>query len=119
MSLTEELLDALLLYGLLALFGVAMIAAVGAPLPASLMLVAAGSFVEQGEMELWQVGIVAIMASVLGDQIGYGMARWGGRRLVARISRKLGGAAKIRKSFWARGGAREKDAVTTPFPDGR
>lgn len=98
MSLTDQLLAALLLYGLPALFGVAIISAVGAPLPASLMLVAAGSFVEQGEMELWQVVIVAITAAVLGDQIGYGVARWGGRRLVERISHKIGGKAKIQKT---------------------
>lgn len=97
MSLIDQLLAALLLYGQPALFSVIVIAAVGAPLPVSLMLVAAGSFVEQGEMKLWQVIIVASAAAVLGDQIGYGVARWIGRRLVARISHKIGGKAKIRK----------------------
>jgi len=62
------------------------------------MLVAAGSFVEQGELKLWQVIIVVTAAAVLGDQIGYGVVRWGGRRLVARISRRIGGEAKIRKA---------------------
>jgi hypothetical protein len=42
--------------------------------------------------------IVATAAAVLGDQIGYGVARLGGRRLVARISRRIGGEAKIRKA---------------------
>ena len=97
MSLIDQLLAALLLYGQPALFSLIVIAAVGAPLPVSLMLVATGSFVEQGEMKLWQVIIVASTAAVLGDQIGYGVARWIGRRLVARISHKLGGKAKIRK----------------------
>jgi membrane-associated protein len=99
MSLTDQLLAAFLLYGLPLLFGVIVIASVGIPLlPVSLMLVAAGSFVEQGELTLWQVIIVASTAAVLGDQIGYGVARWGGRRLVARISRKLGGESKIQKA---------------------
>jgi membrane protein DedA with SNARE-associated domain len=62
------------------------------------MLVAAGSFVEQGEMKLWLVVIVASTAAVMGDQIGYGMARWVGRRLVARITHKIGGEDKIRKA---------------------
>jgi membrane protein DedA with SNARE-associated domain len=97
MSLIDQLLAALLLYGQPALFSVIVIAAVGAPLPVNLMLVAAGSFVEQGEMKLWLVVIVATTAAVLGDQIGYCLARWGGRRLVARISRKIGGEDKIRK----------------------
>ena len=49
------------------------------------------------QLKLWQVIIVAA-AAVLGDQIGYGVARWGGRRLVARISRRIGGEAKIRRA---------------------
>jgi len=97
MGLIDQLLAALLLYGQPALFGVILIAAVGAPLPVNLMLVAAGSFVEQGEMKLWLVVIVASTAAVLGDQISYGLARWGGRRLVARISRKMGGEDKIQE----------------------
>lgn len=98
MSITDQLLAAFLLYGLPALFGVTVITAVGVPLPVSLMLVAAGSFVEQGEMKLWQVIIVASTAAVLGDQIGYGVARWVGRRLVVRFSRKIGSEAKIRRT---------------------
>ena len=98
MNLTDQLLSALLLYGLPAIFGVTLIAAVGAPLPTNLMLIAAGSFVEQNEMSMWHVTIVACMAAVLGDQIGYGLSRWGGRRLLARISRKIGGEAKLRKT---------------------
>jgi membrane-associated protein len=98
MSLADQLLAALLLYGLPVIFGVALIAAVGAPLPTNMMLVAAGSFVKQGEMKLWQVIFVASTAAVLGDQIGYGVARQVGRRVVARIFRKAGGEDKIRKA---------------------
>jgi membrane protein DedA with SNARE-associated domain len=97
LSLIDQLLAAFLLYGQPALFGMIVIASVGVPLPSNLMLVAAGSFVEQGEMKLWLVVVVASTAAILGDQIGYGLARWGGRRLVTRISRKIGGEAKIRK----------------------
>lgn len=98
MNFTDQLLVMLLLYGLIAIFSVTMVAAVGAPLPTNLMLIAAGSFVKQGEMTLWQVIIVASIAAVLGDLIGYGLSRWGGRRLLARISNKLGGAEKIKKT---------------------
>jgi len=98
MSFTDELLAAFLLYGMPALFGVLVISSIGVPFPVCLMLVAAGSFVAQGEMNLWQVIIVASMASVLGDQIGYAVARWGGRLLVARISRKMGWEASILKA---------------------
>ena len=48
MSITDQLLEAVLLYGLPVLFGVILIASVGVPFPISLTLVAAGSFVKQG-----------------------------------------------------------------------
>lgn len=98
MSITDQVLAALLVYGLPVLFGVILICSVGVPFPISLMLVAAGSFVEQGEMKLWQVIAVASVAAVLGDQIGYGLSRWGGRRLINRISRRIGGDVKIKQA---------------------
>jgi membrane protein DedA with SNARE-associated domain len=98
MSFTDELLAAFLLYGMPALFGVLVISSAGVPFPVCLMLLAAGSFVAQDEMNLWQVIIVASTASVLGDQIGYAVARWGGRLLVARISRRMGWEASILKA---------------------
>ncbi len=95
MSIIDQLLAALSQYGLPMLFGVTAIAAVGVPLPISLMLVAAGSFVELGEMKLWQVIVVAGGAAVLGDQVGYALGRWGGQRLLARLSRRKDGDAKV------------------------
>ena len=97
MSVTEQLLAALALYGLPVLFGVLVVGCAGVPLPASLMLVAAGSFAQFGEMKLWQVITVAIVASVLGDQIGYGLGRWGGN-LAERFSRRLGGEEKLKRA---------------------
>ncbi|MDX6558924.1 MAG: hypothetical protein QOF72_1973, partial [Blastocatellia bacterium] len=46
MNISDQLLGALSQYGLPVLFGVIAIAAAGIPLPISMMLVAAGSFVE-------------------------------------------------------------------------
>src|SRR6266478_3071972 len=98
MSVTDQVLGAFLVYGLPVLFGVILVCSVGIPFPISLMLVAAGSFVEQGEMKLWQVIAAASLAAVLGDQIGYGLSRWGGRRLINRITRRLGIENKIKEA---------------------
>lgn len=98
MSLTEQLLAALVVYGLPVLFGVILIASVGLPLPVSFILVAAGSFAKQGDMGLVPVIISASCAAILGDQIGYGVSRWGGRRLINRITNRIGGASKIKKA---------------------
>ena len=98
MNITDQLLAALSQYGLPVLFAVIMIAAVGIPLPISMMLVAAGSFVELGEMKLWQVILVASAGAVIGVQIGYALGRWGGHRVVARIRRRGKGATKIEQA---------------------
>jgi membrane protein DedA with SNARE-associated domain len=98
MTITDQVLAAFLVYGLPVLFGVILICSVGVPFPISLMLVAAGSFVEQGEMKLWEVIAVACVAAVLGDQIAYGLSRWGGRSLINRITRRIGGEVKIKQA---------------------
>ena len=107
MNFTDQLLAALSLYGLPLLFGVIAIAAAGVPMPVTLMLVAAGSFVELGEMKLWQVLVVASSAAVIGDQIGYALGRWGGHKVVARLRRRKNGEAKIAqaRAFAERWGA--------------
>jgi len=98
MSFTDQLLAAILVYGVPLLFAVIAIAAVGVPLPVSLTLVAAGSFAKQGEMRLLSVILAGSSAAILGDQIGYGISRWGGRRLIDRMTRRLGGAEKIKQA---------------------
>jgi membrane protein DedA with SNARE-associated domain len=94
-NITDQLLGALSQYGLPVLFGVIVVATVGIPLPISMMLVAAGSFVELGEMKLWQVIVVASAGAVIGDQIGYVLGRWGGQRFADRIRRRRNGPDRI------------------------
>ncbi|HEY6118417.1 MAG TPA: DedA family protein [Pyrinomonadaceae bacterium] len=96
--MTDQLLAALALYGLPVLFIVVAVASVGIPFPISLLLVAAGSFVEQGEMKLVSVILVASVASVLGDNAGYFLGRKGGRRFILRISKGMGGETKVRQA---------------------
>jgi membrane protein DedA with SNARE-associated domain len=98
MSITDQLLAALVTHGVPLLVAVITISSVGVPFPVTLTLVAAGSFARQGELSLLPVIVAASLAAILGDQIGYGLSRWGGRRLVVRISRRIGGEHKIKKA---------------------
>lgn len=98
MNLNDQLLAALVQYGLPALFGVILIASAGVPLPVTLLLVAAGSFVAQGDLDLWWVLGMGVGGAVLGDQLGYALGRWGGRRLVSRLSRWIGGEVRLRQA---------------------
>jgi membrane-associated protein len=82
MSPTDQALAWLSTYGLPVLFGVILIASAGVPFPITFMLIAAGSFVDLGEMNLWSVIGLSICGAVIGDQIGYGIGRWGSGRAV-------------------------------------
>lgn len=52
MSISDQLLAAFVLNGPPALFGVVLIGSVGIPLLCTMLLIAVGSFVEQGEMNM-------------------------------------------------------------------
>jgi membrane protein DedA with SNARE-associated domain len=91
-------LSALTVYGLPVLFLVITIAGIGLPFPVSFVLVAAGSFVEQREMSFWPVVIVSSIAAILGDTIGYLLARWAGKRLIVRISRGVVAESRIKNA---------------------
>ena len=89
----------LLVYGVPVLFCVLLVGALGVPfLPTSLMVVAAGSFIRQGEMAAGQVLPVALLGVVLGDQLGFHLARRGGRALLARVTTRFGGTEKVRRA---------------------
>jgi membrane protein DedA with SNARE-associated domain len=91
----EQILAALSQYGSPALFGVVAIASIGVPLPVSLFLIVTGSLVAQGLIPMWLALILATVGSVLGDQVGYAIGRWGGAALVARFSKLLGGRERL------------------------
>jgi len=94
-SIGDQLLAALTAYGLPVLFGVTMISSAGIPLPGTFLLIAAGSFVQLGDLSLGWVIAASCAGAVLGDQIGYWIGRWGGRRLAFRLSKWLGGEERI------------------------
>src|SRR5438552_13471098 len=91
----ELLLGALSQYGSPALFGVVMVAAIGLPLPVTLLLIVTGSLVSQGLMSFCPSILLAGAGSVIGDQIGYAVGRWGGAAVVEKYSRFCGGPARL------------------------
>lgn len=95
MSTTAYLFTALTAYGLPVLFGIALIASVGLPLPTSLFLIAAGAFAEQGDLNFTWAIVLASSGAIIGDNIGYGIGRRGGRALVARASSWFGGKSRL------------------------
>jgi membrane-associated protein len=81
LSLTN-ILTFLQTYGYVALWALVFTAAVGAPLPIVLVLLAAGAFAAVGDFNIFLLVIIAITASVAGDNTGYLVGRkWGSRVL--------------------------------------
>jgi len=93
--MNEQLLAAVTQYGAPALFGIVSIAAVGLPLPITLLLIVVGSMVSQGAMDLWWALGAASAGSILGDQAGYAIGRWGGSAAVAKLSTMFGRKASL------------------------
>jgi len=94
----ELILAALSQYGSPALFAVVTVASIGVPLPVSLLLIVTGSLVAQGVMPMWWAIALAGAGSVMGDQIGYAIGRFGGSALVSRFTGMLGGPARVAKA---------------------
>jgi membrane protein DedA with SNARE-associated domain len=88
--MNDQLLALVSQYGTPALFGIVAIAAVGAPLPITLLLIVAGSMISQGAMNLWWTIALAGAGSILGDQAGYAIGRWGGEKAIGRFGALLG-----------------------------
>ncbi len=77
------LIDWLQQYGYPALWLFVFIAAVGVPLPTSLVLLASGAFAALGDFNIFVLGMIAVTASTCGDNVGYFIGRrWGSKVLL-------------------------------------
>ena len=97
-TLQEYLLSALTNYGVAAIFISVFVSAIGLPLPTSFLLLVAGSFIEQGDLNFWPVMIAASIGAILGDHVGYSLGWYGGRAIVTRISKRLNAEALVEKA---------------------
>ena len=95
MNINDQALAAMSLYGLPVFSILIFLTSLGIPLPATFALVAVGSFVQLGDMNLWWVLVLGAVGAVIGDQAAYAIGRWGGHRLARRLTRWLGGAKQL------------------------
>jgi membrane protein DedA with SNARE-associated domain len=95
LSLNDQLLVALSVYGLPVLFGTSLINSIGIPIPNAILLIAAGSYIQLGDLNQGWVIAIAVVGAILGDTVGYGIGYWGGRPLVQRLGRWIGGEQRL------------------------
>src|SRR3954468_24921078 len=95
--MNEQILAAFARYGSPALFAIVAIAAVGLPLPVTMLLIVSGSLVAQGAMDVWAAIAIAAAGSIAGDQIAFAIGRFGGPVVIRRLTRWLGSPAQLRR----------------------
>jgi membrane protein DedA with SNARE-associated domain len=74
-------------WGYLAVGALIMLEDFGIPVPGETVLIAAAVYAGAGQLNIFAVIAIAIVAAVVGDSIGYAIGRFGGRRLVLRYGK--------------------------------
>ncbi|MHB1537794.1 MAG: DedA family protein [Solirubrobacteraceae bacterium] len=74
-------------YGYLAIFGFVLLEDFGVPLPGETMLILGAVYAGTGRMNVVLVGVLACIAAIVGDNIGFAIGHFGGSRLVDRFGR--------------------------------
>ena len=74
-------------WGYLAVGGLVFVEDFGVPVPGETVLIAAAVYAGTGRLNVVMVAVIAFVAAVLGDNVGYAIGRFGGHRLVARYGR--------------------------------
>ena len=92
-------------YGLWFLFGIVALESAGAWLPGETALIAAGVYASNGHLSIVGVVVVAAVAAIAGDNVGYWIGREGGRRLAMRLP-WLRRAVPFAETFFERHGGK-------------
>jgi len=74
-------------YGYLAVGGLVMVENFGVPAPGETILVAAAVYAGTGRLSIVGVGLIAVLAAIAGNCIGYAIGYFGGHALVLRYGR--------------------------------
>jgi membrane protein DedA with SNARE-associated domain len=77
-------------YGYAAVAVMVLLENVGLPVPGEAVVVTGALFAAAGRLNLATVAVIAFLAAVTGDNLGYAVGRFGGRPLVLRLGRRVG-----------------------------
>jgi membrane protein DedA with SNARE-associated domain len=89
----NRVLDWYAQYGYWAVFVPVFLETAGLPLPGETSLLFAGVASSTGRIDVFWTIVVGASAAILGDNVGYAIGRFGGRRLVERLAH-IGGIEK-------------------------
>jgi membrane protein DedA with SNARE-associated domain len=78
-------------YGYGVIFAGVLLESIGLPLPGESLMIAAALYAAgTGHLNIFVLVPVAAAGAISGDQIGYGVGRWVGDRLLTRLGRRVG-----------------------------
>lgn len=106
-------------HGYVAVGGLIFLEDFGVPVPGETALITAAVYAGSGHLSLVAVAVVAFLAAILGDNLGYVIGRLGGKALVSRYGRYVGLTARRYESaekFFQRQGP--KIVVIARFVEG-
>ena len=96
--MTDWLLALVPVWGLWLVGATTFLSCLALPVPASLVMLAAGGFAAAGDLVLWQVAAAALAGAVAGDHAGYALGRSAGAAVLARLARAPPRAAAIARA---------------------
>lgn len=67
-----------------------LVAAIGVPLPSTIVVLAAGSISTDDGPNIWTLFGLILTAAVVGDMVSYSLGRWGGRLMLGPFGARLG-----------------------------
>jgi membrane protein DedA with SNARE-associated domain len=76
-------------YGYLAVFGLVAIEDFGVPVPGETVLILGAVYAGAGRLNVALVALLGFLGAVIGDNIGFAIGHFGGRRLVERWGRYI------------------------------
>jgi membrane protein DedA with SNARE-associated domain len=76
-------------YGYLAVAGFVLVEDFGVPVPGETILILGAVYAGTGRLNVLLVGLIAFVAAVIGDNAGFAIGHFGGRRLVERFGRYI------------------------------
>jgi undecaprenyl-diphosphatase len=84
------LVDLFARYGYAVVFAGVFLENTGLPVPGETALLAGAALAHSGRLSLWRVIVTAIVAAILGDNLGFFIGRRGGRWLLERHGGRVG-----------------------------
>lgn len=84
--MTDALFELVPRYGFWVIFFGTFLSCLAVPIPTSFLMLAAGAFVASGDLTVYTVVGGAWFGALLGDQVGYWIARTGGSSVMSKAS---------------------------------